>query len=681
MLRESLAHSFFRDILAVGLFCLGILLYWSSLLQEQHLAALQAQMTEIQQEMASLQTTGPGGGSPTSQKQAERPHIDPSLPNLLTEDPFYAHTLATLLPPNFRPSGTRKMATVTKPDHLHPFSEWAEVVDWVAQCSVAVGNPHFGRFETLAPDMAIKMEERGAEFWVHLREGVYWAPLRQTMFSDRIRLASHFQHKHPVTAWDFKFYFDAVMNPWVQAPGAVAMRTFLQDIEEIRVIDPLTFAVRWKTAEVADSEGRKVQRVKYVAKWITGGLRPLASWVYQYFADGTKIVEDDSAEDAYRTNSAWAQNFNEHWAKNCIVSCGPWIFERMSDQQIVFRRNPDHYDLLAVLVEAMEVDFKESADGIWEDFKAGKLDSYELRPEQLAEWESFQKSKQYLQQRTEGNGINRLDYVSRRYSYIGWNAAKPLFANKQVRQALTMAIDRQRLIDRNLNGLGILINGPFFYTSKANDPTIAPWPFDPAAARARMESAGWVDARGTGTLEKTIDGVVTPFTFSLTYYVKNATAQAIGQSIALGLRDIGVKCRLNGVDIADLSAAFDDKSFDALYLAWIFGSPPEEPRQLWSSAGAKIKGSSNMVGFANAEADRIIDALDYTYDSDERIALYHRLDAIIRDEAPYTFLYTPKTVFLYRDYLQNVWIPSEHQDLVPDADMAEPQPNIFWLKR
>ena len=86
--------------------------------------------------------------------------------------------------------------------------------------------------------------------------------------------------------------------------------------------------------------------IKYAAKIITGDLRPLPSFIYKYFPDGKKIIEDDQDLDTYRKNSIWAQNFSEHWAKNIIPSCGPWIFEGMTERQITFKRNPDYYFLL-----------------------------------------------------------------------------------------------------------------------------------------------------------------------------------------------------------------------------------------------------------------------------------------------------------------------------------------------
>ena len=166
----------------------------------------------------------------------------------------------------------------------------------------------------------------------------------------------------------------------------------------------------------------------------------------------------------------------------------------------------------------------------------------------------------------------------------------------------------------------------------------------------------------------------------MTYYVKNPTTKSTCEYISKALKDIGVDCRLKGVDIADLSSTFENKSFDALHLGWGYGTPPEDPRQVWSSEGAKEKGSSNAIGFANAEVDAIIEKLNYETDQEKRTALYHRFDAIIHDEQPYTFLYTAKASLLYRDYLQNVFIPAARQDLIHGADVGEPDSSIFWIK-
>ncbi len=693
MNRDSFGLKFIRIVFTAGIFFLLCMLYWSSNLLEQDMLGVKANLENIELKLKGLQG-GVVSVQPSESKQepalldlSPRKHIDESLPNLLESDPFYISILPKMLGRNFLPHGNINAAVISKPENLHPFSQWSDVIDWTSMCNVSVATGKFGFYASFAPDMAIKMELREnketglPEYWIHLRDGVFFEPLRKDYFSSDIKLDSHFLKKHQVTAHDFKFYLDAIMNPYVQEGGAIALRSYLMDIEELKVIDDLTFVVRWKVEPFKEESGTIVKRPKYIAKLWTGALKPLASFVYQYFPDGKKIVEEDQAPDFYRTNTIWAQNFSRHFAKNIIVSCGPWIFDGMTERQIQFKRNPNFHNPYAALTDTKVFEFKQSIESMWQDFKSNNLDSYGISPDQLIEYENFIKSDQYASQKAKGDGIERLDYVSRRYVNIQWNEARPFFNNKKVRQALTMAIDRKRIIKQNLNGMGVEINGPFFRYSKAYDESIKPWPFDPHMAKMLLEEQGWYDSDGDGIIDKEIDGNRIPFRFYLTYYVKNALGKAISEYIATALKEVGIDCRLNGVDIADLSAAFEDKNFDALFFIWGLGSPPEDPEQLWLSSLGKIKGSSNAVGFANAEADEIINKLKMEYDEKERIKLYHRFDAIIHDEAPYTFLYTPKSTLLYRSYLQNVFIPADRQDILPGADVQEPDSTVYWIKK
>jgi peptide/nickel transport system substrate-binding protein len=706
MNKEPIGLYIFNLILKIALTALMGLFYWSSVLVEENLQSVRSTLSQVKGDLSVLlsetnklsdsvsrilsnQNTLPGleNKSPEALNRAKHSTDSTvgheSFPNLLSVDHFYLETLPKLLGPNFKPNGIRREASVGKPDNLHPFSNWNHIASWISQCTVSLGTSQFGKYETYAPEMALKMElgvdlKGNPEYRLYLRKDVYWEPLQQDHFGSNIVLAPHFLRRHQVTAHDFKFYFDAVMNPHVDEGQAVALRTIYDNVNEIEVVDDFTLVVRWKTESFPDEAGVIKPRMKYLTKNWTMSLRPLASFIYKYFPDGTKIVQEDTNPMTYQTNPIWAQNFARHWAKNIIPSCGPWIFNGLTDRQIRFRRNPNYFLPQAVLVEAMEVTFKNSPDEIWQEFKSGSLDTFQAPPNQLAEVERFIEKDTTID-KAHHLGVKRLDYVGRSYNYIGWNEANPLFKGKKVRQALTLAIDRRRIIENNLNNMGIEITGPFFRYSPSYDESIVPYPYDPHAAKIMLEEEGWYDTENQGILFKTINNQPMPFKFRLTYYVKNPVGKSICEYIATALREIGIACHPEGVDLADLSAAFDNKNFDAIFLGWGLGTPPEDPKQLWHS-GEGEKGSSNAIGFSNPEIDAIIDRLAYEYDPKKRTELYKNFNAIIHDEAPYTFLYTPKTAFIYRDYLQNVFIPAERQDLIPGANVEEPQSSAFWIE-
>ncbi len=670
-----------RGLIATAALFLLAMIWWSSNLIEADLKVVRKEIIRLQKETEMLsQKVRYGSMGPGQSAIVARPHIDPTYPNVLSDDPYMTQTLPAQLGKNFSPHGVRKEGMIGRPENLHPFNGFRDVSNLVGLCTPTLAQLHNGKFETFAPDLALKIEERPRadipsvmEYWVHLRDDVYWHPLSQDHFPKDLELSSHFFDRHQVTAHDFKFYYDAVMNPYLAEPKAVSLRTYLSDIEAFEVIDDYTFVIRWKAYPIDSG-----YQVKYASLGLTGSLCPLPSFVYQYLADGQKILDDDDDPETYRTNSVWAQNFTHHWAKNVIVSCGPYLFDGMTDEGIYLKRNPDYYEPYAVLLEGASYKFKESFDALWQDFKVGNIDFCSLSPSQLAECENFLQSSEYKEQESK---IESIDYIDRCFFYLGWNQATEYFQSEKVRQALTLAIDRRRIIEQNLNQMAISITGPFFPYSSAYDSSIQTWPYNPDQACRLLEAEGWSDHDGDGVRDKLIDGKSVPFRFRLCYFVKSLSTKVIAEYVATTLREIGIDCQPQGLDIADLSRQFDDKTFDAIFMGWKLGSPPDDPRQIWHSVGAFEKGSSNAIGFANGEVDAIIDQLSYEHDPENRVALYHRFHKIIHEENPYTFLYTPKVRLLYRDYVKNLFIPTQRQDLIPGADIPEPNLQVIWLSR
>jgi peptide/nickel transport system substrate-binding protein len=175
MKRETFTLYLFKLFLIFGLFVWTGMLYWSSLLVEEGNRTLVKEMKTLKQDFVELKKQNEkvrnsikNLPSQTQENQQveehqstatiQRPFMDPNLPNMLKEDPFYETTLPKMLGDNFTPHGTIHESTIGKPDDLHPFSNWGVVNGWIGMCNVSVSGLAFGKYETFAPNMAIKME-------------------------------------------------------------------------------------------------------------------------------------------------------------------------------------------------------------------------------------------------------------------------------------------------------------------------------------------------------------------------------------------------------------------------------------------------------------------------------------------------------------------------------------------
>mgnify|MGYP003683322921 CR=1 FL=1 len=594
-----------------------------------------------------------------------------------------------LLGQDFLIQGMQKRGIIGKPENLHPLAFTSKVSQLWDLSTRWMGRSHVGKSEEIAPALARRIElrprkgqedlsheatMRQGEFWVFMRDDIFWQPINPSTLSPDIRLNAKFLKPYPVTAHDVKFYLDTIMNPHIQTPSAIAQREFYADVEDFLVIDDYTFVVRWKLKDVVIDEvsqrAMRADSLSYVA-----GLRPFPRFVYQYAPDGKKIVGNDSDPMTYRKHAVWAEVFLQHWSQQTIISCGDWLLEARSPREFLFRKNPFAADSAGALNRYLHFTIRDTPLALWHAFKINELDTCILAPSLKTEKESFLNSPLYLKQTAQDpkNEIGSLRYEDKAFFFIGWNCQNPLFQDAKLRRALTMAMDRAKIVDQYLGGDAVTINGPFMRSSPSINPSITTIPFDPFLAQKKFEELGWKDVGGI--LHK--DGM--PFSFALTYYAKSTTARLIAEGVADQLRDIGIDCRINGLDGLDYESRLSDKQFDAYLGGYSQNNFPENIRQLWHSSSALRKGSSNMVGFANERADSIIDAVDYCFDREKKMELYREFGAILAQEQPFTFLYTPITHLLYRKRLENVFIPKDHQELIPGAILGQPQSRLFYV--
>jgi len=670
-------HPLLSFSLQAAALCFLLLLWWSSTLIEQDLKRIRKQLDSLSSRLETLKRKNAliTQKAHLIVKEDAAPLVEN---NLFQEDPFYKNTLPKLLPEKFIPFGTFTSANVGRPENLLPFAGNAEVSSLQGQCIGSLGTTWVGFYERFTSDLARAIEvkenpvRKTIDYFVYLRKDIFWKPLDQDLFPN-LNLSEHFLKPHPVTSEDFKFQFDTVMNPNVQLSGALGMRPYMETIEEVEVIDPYTFVVRWKAQEI---NGK--WKAQYSAKGVTISFTPLASFLYKYYPDGTKIVEKDEEKNSYKTSSLYAQALFQHFASQYIPSCGVWEFEGISDEGVSFLKNSQYPYPLRALFEKQRHYFKSSNDNLWKAFQALQIDVCSLAPDQELELKQFLKSKVYMKQKEQGLAINRLDYPQRAFTYIGWNQKTHFFADKNVRTAMTLAINRKRIIDQFISGKGIETTGSFFIESSSYNKDVSPYPYDPFKAEALLDEAGWLFNPSKGVREKKIEGATVPFSFILTYYVKNSTAKAIVEFVSSSLKRIGVECIPLGLDVADLSKTVRSKEFNAVMLGWMQGLPPEDPRQLWHSSYADLPGSSNYIGFKDKKIDEIIEELTYEDDTEKRTTLYHEFHAILYEEQPYTFLYVPITTFLWRDTIKNVFIPQKRQDLIPGAQTIEPVSSLFY---
>lgn len=174
----------------------------------------------------------------------------------------------------------------------------------------------------------------------------------------------------------------------------------------------------------------------------------------------------------------------------------------------------------------------------------------------------------------EGEGVNIVSvpsgYNEGWFFYMGEDG-HPALQDVRVRQAIAMAIDRVSLNEDLLLGLTqpastLWDNMPYV------SPDIVPWPYDPEAAMALLDEAGWTDSNGDGTRDK--DGVELTLVHGTSIREVRQDTQAVAQQ---QLADIGIGLELQSLDPNVLFASYGEGGPAATGELDIFG---------WSDAPA-----------------------------------------------------------------------------------------------
>lgn len=310
------------------------------------------------------------------------------------------------------------------------------------------------------------------------------------------------------------------------------------------------------------------------------------------------------------------------------VTGGPYeVAERTPGREIVLRRRPGWFDAGGRKVRERppieEIRFRIVAepDAALEALEGGAVDEITMAPDQWTPDAAF------------SDVAAKAMTPEWRSIQILWNLDTALFADRSVRRAMDYAFDHQRLIERLCHGLAMPASGPF-----APDSWVAagrgaePRRQDLAKAEALLDAAGWVDQDGDGVRDREIDGRRVPCEFSI-LCDRRPLHVAIGELVRQSAEAVGVRCTVRSVDPGDLRASVREGRFDACLTTWAAGVDPDSLAAAWSSDGPQNDG-----GYANPELDNLFVAARRERDRQRRAELYGRIEAILSEDQPCTWL-------------------------------------------
>lgn len=222
--------------------------------------------------------------------------------------------------------------------------------------------------------------------------------------------------------------------------------------------------------------------------------------------------------------------------------------------------------------------------------------------------------------------------------FVVFDVTRPPFDDVKVRQAFSMAFDRQKYIDVVTNGVGIPAKGPYPPALPGYDVNLKGLPYDPAQARSLLAQSKYGGPNGLPPIVYTASGI------------GNTAGPDVAAMAQMWEQNLGVKITIENIE--------PDKYYDLLYSGqhgqlfsggWCADYPdPENFADVLFHSGAQ----QNTGQYSNPALDAILDQARTEQAVTKRIGLYQQAEQIIVQDAPALFISHAVSYMLVKPYVK-----------------------------
>jgi oligopeptide transport system substrate-binding protein len=475
--------------------------------------------------------------------------------------------------------GSINIAFQSEPVTLDPAISW-DVAGWTVEDSVFNAlyryAPKAGAEGTeLIPDLAVDMPEISADgttYTIKLRPDAKFAPP-----VDRA-----------VTAEDVKYSFERMMTEprcpatyfyegVVGASDAVNGKT--KTISGVKAVDPQTIQFQLTSPDLSFLYALSMEFCDVVPK----------EWVVK-----------------------WGKQVNRH-----PLGTGPFYLDTWSTgREIKLLKNPNYWNASKVYLDGVDFTFNLTPSNALLKLERGEVDILgdNIPPADVARVTNDPQWKPYVYSQP---------LIATTYLFM--NETKKPFDDVKVRQALSWAIDRDKLVKLQ-SGQAVSLYQIYPQNLPGSEPDKVYYGYDPAKAKALLAEAGYPDG------------------FKTVVYTSNVDPMPkLVQSMQADLKAVGVDAEIKTMDRATYYNFSSDAAKTELGTSdWFldFPDPVDWIVPFFTEANA-VQGGLNTAYYVDPWVEQATDEAQKMTDAEARLAKYTEIQQHIMEQAPYVTLYSP----------------------------------------
>ncbi len=458
-----------------------------------------------------------------------------------------------------------------------------------------------------------------------------------------------FSDGKPVTGEDVIYTMKAIKNPFADNAAA---RNYYESVKSVELVNGDLGIVR---INMKEPSWRAIINLGSFAICPKHVLDP-ENLTDKYTWDDCKDYKTAEKNPAIKKYADFLNSQEVSREPKYVLGSGPYMLEKWeTGQNIILKRSPNYWDRKNTPNYPDKIIFKIIQDNS-ASVVAAKNKEIDLMV--VVSPKDFYKELENAEQ----FDLVRVTPSEPAFSYIGWNMKNPLFSDKKVRWALSHLVDRNSIIEKVLYGSATKIQSPVYYKfEKLLNKELPEIPFDPEKAKKLLDEAGWKDTDGNGILDKMVDGKKLEFKFTFlipTHPVRKQTLLVIADA----LKKVGIQAEVQELEWSVYLDKTKKHQFDATLAAWANPTTPPDPYQIYHSSQMEGEGS-NYVSYNNPESDKLIEEYRRELDENKRIDILKRWQQIIYDDQVYTFLWNPKSRYIYNNRYRNTRFYSKRNSM------------------
>lgn len=420
---------------------------------------------------------------------------------------------------------------------------------------------------------------------------------------------------------------------------------------------------------IIDGKLPTVQKIdNYTVKFVTP--KPFAPFLRML---SSPIAPKHIFEPAVKKGKSYFEGFlsTNTNPKNFVTSGAFKLKEYVPAQRVVFERNPNYYyinknnDKLPYLDKLIYLIVGDINNQVLK-FEGGELDEISLQGANVARFKEMEKHSDFTVYNIgpatgtmylSMNMNNRKDDKGKYYV----NPKKQLwFQDKNFRQAVDYALDRKNMVFNIANGLAEPLFTPETLNSIFLNKDLKAYDKDLNKSKELLKMSGFYWDKAGHLIDKFGNHVE----FDLYTNAGNTEREAIGVMVKQDLEDLGMKVNFKPIEfnslVNKLMATLD---WDMVIMGFT-GSPlePNGGKNVWLSDGTLHIFNQRLEKDYNSKRYPFESRLDYLYTQgalatkfEDRKKYYDEYQAIVYDEKPLIYIYSPIIIVAVRDKFKNIY--------------------------